>query len=96
MMQDLLKDFPSYGWICKLNEQRYFSGSIGTDGKEGMFAVNTFHYKVWKKEVKDEEGNSSKFLCASCYIKPPQNSGKEISGQLSSGEIYDRGRAARL
>jgi len=79
-MQDLLRDFPSYGWICKLNEQRYFSGSIGTDGRRGMFSVDTFHYRLWKKEVKDEEGNTRKFLCAKCYVQPPQNSGKDSYG----------------
>ena len=80
-MQDILRDFPSYGWICKLNEHRYFSGSVGTNGKTGMFSVDTFHYKLWKKEVKDEEGNTEKFLCVKCYVQPPQNSGCAAYGE---------------
>ncbi|MBQ9031958.1 MAG: hypothetical protein IJ106_10990 [Parasporobacterium sp.] len=75
-----LKDFPSYGWVKKLNGARYFSGSAGTGPRTGGLTVHTFHYKVWTKEEKDDDGNSSKFLCVSCYVLPPQNSGKEIFG----------------
>ena len=74
-----LKDFPSLGWVKKLTGTRYFSGSIGT-GPTGTFTVHTFNYKVWVKEEKDEEGNSSKFLCASCYVMPPAGNGKESFG----------------
>jgi len=75
-----LKDFPSFGWVKKLNGARYFSGSEGTGPRTGALTAYTFHYKVWTKEEKDEDGNSSKFLCVSCYVLPPQNSGKESIG----------------
>lgn len=79
-MKDIFSGFPSYGWIKKLNETRYFSGSVGTDEKAGFFAVNTFQYRIWKKEEKDDDGNVSKFLCVSCYVQPPQTSGKDRFG----------------
>ena len=75
-----LKDFPSFGWVKKLNRTRYFSGSAGTGQRIGALTVHTFHYRVWTKEEKDDAGNSNKFLCASCYVLPPLNSGKEIFG----------------
>lgn len=76
-----LRDFPSYTWVCKLNEKRKFSGSLGTNGRAGQFTVHIFNYKLWKKEVKDEEGNSTKYLCVSCSIQPPENSHLEPFGQ---------------
>lgn len=60
-----IKDFPSYGWICKLNKPRYFSGSIGTNGTKGTFVVPTFQYQIWR-----EDGT----LCASCYVRMPDGS----------------------
>ena len=45
-----IKDFPSYGWICKLSKTRYFSGSIGTSGEKGTFVVPTFEYKIWRED----------------------------------------------
>lgn len=71
-----LIDYPSFGWICKLNEKRRFSGSLGT-GSAGAFAVNTFHYQLWKKEVKDEEENVTKYLAVRCFVHPPVSSGQE-------------------
>ena len=58
-----IKDFPSYGWIRKLSEGRYFSGSAGTDPHTGCLQTATFHYKIWKKDDQ---------LCAGCYVKMPQ------------------------
>ena len=76
-----IKDLPSIGWMNKLNETRYFSGSVGISGSTGMFTVHTFHYRIWKKEVENEDGSKSKFFCVSCYIEPPQNSGLEAFGK---------------
>jgi len=76
-----IPDFPTFGWICKLNESRKFSGSIGT-GKTGTFTVHTFHYHIWIKTVKDEKSETArKYLCADCCIKPPYGSGKDVFGQ---------------
>ncbi len=80
-MAEILRDFPSYTWVCKLNEKRKFSGSLGTSPTKGQFSVHIFNYKLWKKEVTDEEEQKHKFLCVSCYIQPPANSGQEAFGQ---------------
>ena len=83
-MRDVLRDFPSYTWICKLSGGRYFSGSLGTDGVLGTFEVYTFEYKIWRKTVETEieEGEKEKkeFICVSCRVVPPVNSGEEIFG----------------
>ncbi|MBR3243702.1 MAG: hypothetical protein IKF90_13575 [Parasporobacterium sp.] len=59
-----LKIFPSWSWICKLNKQRKYTGSLGTDGMKGSFSITTFHYAVWKEETED----GKKLLCASCKV----------------------------
>ncbi len=80
---DVLKDFPSYGWICKLSKTRCFSGSVGFDGTKGMFVVPTFHYKVWREDDT---------LHASCYVREAGNeritgSEEEMSWALSEENV---------
>ena len=79
MMIEELTNFPSLGWIKKLNETRRFSGSIGT-GRTGMFTVHTFQYQVWTREEAGKDGEKHKYLCCSCYVQPPASSGKECYG----------------
>lgn len=74
-----LNDLPSIGWMNKLNEKRYFSGSVGTSGTKGNFSVHTFAYRIWKKEAENEDGSKNKYFCVSCYIVPPQNSTEAAS-----------------
>jgi len=72
-----IKDFPSYGWICKLNKGRYFSGSIGTNGTKGTFVVPTFQYKVWRDDDQ---------ICAGCFVRKQDGSAfgrNEIKMDLS-------------
>ncbi len=79
-MRDVLRDFPSYAWICKLEKGRYFSGSLGT-APTGCMDVYMFEYKIRvETETKEVEGNEvkHKFIAVSSQIRPPVNSDEEI------------------
>ncbi len=79
-MRDVLRDFPSYAWICKLEKGRYFSGSLGT-APTGCMDVYMFEYRIRvETETKEIEGNEvkHKFIAVSSQIRPPVNSGEEI------------------
>jgi hypothetical protein len=80
-MRDVLRDFPAYAWICKLEKGRYFSGSLGTSPTKGSMDVYMFQYKICvETETEEVEGNEikHKFIAVNSEIRPPVNSGEEI------------------
>ncbi len=79
-MRDVLRDFPSYAWVCKLEKGRYFSGSLGT-APTGSMDVYLFQYRICvETETEEVEGNEikHKFVAVSSEVRPPINSGEEI------------------
>lgn len=72
---------PNFKWFLQQVDGEYltntFTGSLGTDSKEGAINKTTFNYKVFVKIMK---GKGPVSFCAECFWRLPWNENCRIEG----------------